>query len=79
MYVSNDICLITLYQTILTSNNPVKEAFKNIVGKGKNTGNQHNVFKPFQNKFYFFNNIYFWLLLILLIWISAKFCRFVTS
>ena len=37
---------ITLYYTIPTFNDPDKEAFKNIVGKGENAGNQHFLLFP---------------------------------
>ena len=32
---------LTLYHTIPTFNDPEKEGFENIVGKGENAGNQH--------------------------------------
>ena len=37
---------LTLYHTIPTFNDPWKEAYKNIVGKGENAGNQHLILFP---------------------------------
>ena len=37
---------LTLYHTIPTVNDPEKEAFENIVGKGENAGNQHFLLFP---------------------------------
>ena len=38
--------LLTLYHAILTLNDPGKDAFENIVGKGENAGNQHFLLFP---------------------------------
>ena len=38
--------ILILFHTILTFDDPVKEAFENIVGKGENAGNQHFLLFP---------------------------------
>ena len=43
---TEQITYLMLYYTILTLNDPKKEAIENIVGNGENTGNQHFLLYP---------------------------------
>ena len=71
-----------LLLTIPTFNDPEKETFENIVGKGENAGNQHfllfpQCFLPIPNRISGFNLHLFCGLQMLSVWTSLKICCFV--
>ena len=70
---------LTVYRTILSFNNPARETFEYIVGKGENAGNQHFLLFPQCFQIYQKQILICGLLLdcglqMLLMWISPKFC-----
>ena len=77
-------CELTLYRTIPTYNNPEKESFENIVGKGENAGNQHfllfpQCFLPFPKQISIFQPNLICCLQMLSIWTSLKICGLVND
>ena len=73
---------LTHYQTIPTFNNPEKDSFENIIGKGENAGNQHfllfpHCFLAFPRQISDFESLLFCRLQMLSNWAGLKFCHLV--
>ena len=74
--------LLTHSQTVPTLYDPVKEAFRKMVRKGENAGNQHfllfpQCFLPFTKQISYIHPLLFCRMQMLSVWTSLKYCSLV--